>query len=161
MRLYWSNLCKGYRPLAIQWDKAYVESRVARVPFSGCWLWLHQVSKNGYPMVRRFRSPWKYVHRLSHELWKGAIPQGMDVCHKCHVRSCVNPEHIYAGTRSENMRDMLNAGRQSKGPVKQEVCRRGHPLNADTRLGRRAKECKVCHALRQAAYREARKSAVD
>jgi hypothetical protein len=43
------------------------------------------------------------AHRLAWEKANGPVPKGMDVCHSCNVKGCENPEHLYLGTRSENI----------------------------------------------------------
>lgn len=51
-----------------------------------------------------------YTHRLAWELFRGPIPEGLCVLHKCDVANCVKPEHLWIGTRGEN-----NADRDAKG----------------------------------------------
>lgn len=79
-------------------------------PNSGCWLWLGGVMGRGYG-----RFNWKpannYTHRASWMLYRGDIPKKMDVCHSCDVPWCVNPDHLFVGTRQDNIRDMMTKGR--------------------------------------------------
>jgi hypothetical protein len=72
-----------------------------------CWLWV-AATRNGYGVLGGGRrgTPLVYAHRLSYQMHSGSgIPSGKEICHTCDVRACVNPDHIYLGTRSDNMRD--------------------------------------------------------
>ena len=77
---------------------------------SGCWVWTGATKGNGYGHTSR--GP---AHRRSYELFVGPIPAGMDVCHHCDNRPCINPAHLFVGTRLENMQDCKRKGRTARG----------------------------------------------
>ena len=82
------------------------------VPFTGCWIWSRGVSGCGYAYVQKYGS----IHRLSFRLFNGYDAHGL-VCHTCDIKTCVNPRHLYDGTKSTNQKDAISRG-QSKPPRK-------------------------------------------
>jgi hypothetical protein len=93
------------------------------------------------------------LHKLSHIIHKGPVPDGMDVCHTCDNRRCWNPHHLWLGTRKQNMEDCTRKGRH--GNLLKTHCVNGHeftPDNIDWRLkpsGVMGRHCKACQRERQ------------
>lgn len=89
----------------------------------GCWLWTAAKNRGGYPAFKRYvEGVRKNVtgHRFSWELENGSIPKGYGhngtcVCHRCDVRHCVNPAHLFLGSTADNQADMKSKGRQARG----------------------------------------------
>jgi hypothetical protein len=96
-------------PVTRQW----FEDRVQFDTNGGCWLWGCGLKDNGYGSTN-YAGKVVSAHRLSWHLYRGYIPHGLEVCHRCDVRCCVNPAHLFLGTRSDNMRDCRDKGRSNR-----------------------------------------------
>jgi hypothetical protein len=84
-----------------------------------CWNWKALLTDSGHG---RFRIEDKLfqAHRVAWKLVNGSIPKGMQILHKCDNPSCCNPDHLYCGTHTDNMRD-----RNTRHPVPPEFLGRG------------------------------------
>ncbi len=81
---------------------------------SDCIEWQGSYDTKGYGRVKIRGKSYK-AHRLAYEKEHGPIPDGLFICHRCGNPACVNPEHLYAGTQKQNMRDRELHGRQPHG----------------------------------------------
>lgn len=119
-----------------------------------CWPWTGAKSSHGYGNFcvegrteKASRFSWFLVH--------GAIEPGICICHHCDNPICVNPAHLFAGTRLDNTRDCQAKGRFVVYPrVPKTHCHRGHPLSGyncirvlDVRDGNTYRRCRECMNL--------------
>lgn len=119
---------------------------------SGCWIWSAYRDPKGYGTFG-FKGKVQKAHRVAYQLAIGPIPEGAHVLHSCDTPPCVNPAHLRAGTRSDNMRDKVLRGRDYN--VKKSQCIHGHPFDETntyvTPDGRR--NCRTCRILAKRAFR--------
>ena len=115
----------AFLPLRKRFDSKWIPE-----PNSGCWLWDAGLGSRGYgqfEMGTHRRQHSVGAHRVSWELHRGKIPEGMFVCHRCDVPSCVNPDHLFLGTPADNTADMMAKGRRREPVVKNRRRGDNHP----------------------------------
>lgn len=118
-------------------------------PNSGCWLWLGAVDRKGYGTISIATGGGKkraaFAHRISHELFRGAIPTGMEIDHLCRLPCCVNPDHLEPVTHREN--DLRGFGAPAMNARKTH-CSSGHPFTPENTYyagkGRHRRTCRTC-----------------
>ena|SRR3990167_1266743 len=87
--------------------------RVTKTP--SCWKWDRPSKGTGYGQIALHHTKMSSAHRVSWRLAFGPIPQGQWVLHKCDVRHCVNPKHLFLGSPKDNSNDALNKQRLCMG----------------------------------------------
>jgi hypothetical protein len=79
----------------------------------GCWLWKLAKFGHGYGYFY-FLGQVNYVHRLSYAVFIGDFDDTLHVLHKCDVKHCYYPDHLFLGTNADNVADKVAKGRQAK-----------------------------------------------
>jgi len=113
MRVCYNKLRKGFimaRPRVSLKEKL----RVKIEKTDTCWLWTGFIDKYGYGSIMEFGKRIG-AHRAAWMVCNGVIPSGMQVLHKCDVRHCVNPDHLFIGTHADNHKDKVKKGRVAWG----------------------------------------------
>jgi hypothetical protein len=103
---------KSNRKLTLEEAIENFMEKVSPEPMSGCWIWMGNCSKSGYGKVKINQKDLR-AHRAAWILFRGSIPDGLVLCHKCDIRPCVNPEHLFPGSLRDNTQDMIRKGRYS------------------------------------------------
>lgn len=105
---------KGGDPLSPEHLARRLANGLDDIPQDGCWEWT-RAKPHGYGTLtvgRKTRS----AHRLAYQLGVGPIPRRAHIRHSCDNPSCINPDHLFAGTREDNMQDCVRRGRHGGPP---------------------------------------------
>ena len=124
---------------------------------NGCWQWKRSVTKSGYGMIE-IQGISIYIHRASMLVFKPEeYSDILLVLHKCNNRKCINPDHLYSGTGSDNNRDSAQSGGY-ESRVKTH-CHKGHeytPENTYIEPASGHKRCKICLQAKELFYQSMR-----
>jgi hypothetical protein len=103
--------------MALEFTERRIRNFLARIEKTDtCWLWRGYKTRLGYGVVT-FGQRRPLAHRVSFELYCREIPDGMKVLHRCDVRNCVRPSHLFLGTQLDNIKDMETKGRRSRKSI--------------------------------------------
>lgn len=106
----------SHRGLAKRWSnkpspKDRLKLKCIPEPFSNCWLWTKSVDPEGYGCFWMDNRTWR-AHVAAWTIYRGEVPEGLFVLHKCDVPGCVNPDHLFLGTQLDNRHDSISKNRQ-------------------------------------------------
>lgn len=125
-------------------------------PKGKCLEWAGKKDPNGYGTFY-FSGENYRAHRISFWLANKSDPGAYQVCHSCDNPWCVEPNHLFLGTASDNLKDCVAKGRH---PLASKThCKNGHELKGEhIRLivrpdGRHNRECLLCKSARQRAWK--------
>lgn len=122
----------------------------------GCWEWTGPTTDKGYARISQSKTSWVLGHRLFFEIFRGKVPDGLDLDHLCRNRNCINPSHLEPVSRRENVmrgRSPFILAHHSGS------CVRGHQMTPDNTYisPKGQKHCKACRQMREKKRQDKRK----
>ena len=107
-------------------------SKVVKTPT--CWVWMGATNNNYGQLYDNKVKKHRRAHILAYELFIGPVPDGLNICHRCDVRSCVNPKHLFAASQGDNLKDMY--GKKRRHGAKKLTWAKVKEIRRLRRLGR-------------------------
>lgn len=131
---------------------ARFEAQYHPEPNSGCWLWRGYL-RRGYATFW-FQGKNVPAHRFAYEMYRGPIPEHLNLDHACNTESCVNPSHVRPMTQRENV---LRGRGLSANNARKTHCPEGHALRGDNLVFTRdgARHCRICKNVRNRLWMRA------
>lgn len=118
-----------------------------------CWLWTGPLcGRNGRYGKIGWQGTTYSTHRMAAMVFKGFNGcASLQVNHTCDNTRCINPEHLYIGTQSDNLKDCVKRGRHPE--ANKTHCPHGHPYNKQNTLVFRGKrDCRECNRIKSRYY---------
>jgi hypothetical protein len=134
------------RPLKYHSLRERLEPYIPQPNENGCWIWTRAKNRAGYGLLNANGS--KLAHRVSWEVFRSPIPEGLHVCHHCDCPPCWNPEHLFLGTDLDNTRDAVAKNRIAPTRARGERSGAAKLTEADVRIIRSCPESNVSLAAR-------------
>lgn len=103
--------------------KAVLLDNITITKDTNCWVWGRALNSYGYGSMR-YNGIVDATHRVSYELFKGPIPDNLQVLHHCDNPPCINPDHLYVGTTTDNGADAV--ARKRNFNTAKTHCKNGH-----------------------------------
>jgi len=118
-----------------------------------CKIWTGNLSSEGYPVVQRSGKQFLLTRLILEEKQGYPIEPGYECCHHCDTPACYEAEHLWQGTRAQNIRDAANKGRLNTwGDTnrKKTHCPRGHEYTKEnTGIDRASRYCRECKRVQK------------
>ena len=111
---------------------------------TGCWLWTGAKTYRGQGQFF-INGKTRLATHVCWEFYYSPVKNGLLLCHKCDIPQCVNTDHLFVGTQSDNMLDCSRKGRLKNQNIGKKICIRGHELSGDNLIKNYInKNCKKC-----------------